>query len=65
MPKYNAWKADAKCDPIEGTDRVLEGPSKRWVAAHIAAEEKVTITPGAQIVRLLDGTFWCISKLAN
>ena len=27
--KYNAWKAKSNGEPIEGTDRILTGVSKR------------------------------------
>ena len=61
--KYNAWKADKNCNPIEGTDRIFTAKSKRSVIKHLAHEEGVEILPGALIVKCKDGTFWNASKI--
>ena len=63
MKRYNAWKADEKCNPIEGTDRILVGQSKRAVIKHLADEEGVKHQHNDMIVRCKDGTIWCVSQL--
>lgn len=45
MKKYNVWKADSNGNPIEGTDRVISGISKRAMIKHLAHEEGVNIAP--------------------
>jgi hypothetical protein len=57
--QYNAWKANSKGDPIEGTDRILTAISKRSVMKHLAHEEGVEYQHNDMIVRCNDGTFWC------
>lgn len=61
--KYQAWKAGPKCEPIEGTDRILTGESKRAVLKHLAYEEGVEHMHNDMIVRCKDGTMWLVSKL--
>jgi hypothetical protein len=34
--KYNAWKAKSNGEPIERTDRILTGVSKRAIIKHLA-----------------------------
>ena len=60
LKKFNAWKADSKGNPIEGTDRILTGVSKRAVLKHIACEEKVDIQHNDMIVKLPNGDCWCV-----
>jgi hypothetical protein len=62
--KYHAWKAKAStCEPIEGTDRILKGKSKRAVLDHLAYEENVVRQHYSLVVRCTDGTFWCVSEI--
>lgn len=61
--KYNAWKADSFCNPIEGTDRILIGESKRRIIQHLAFEEGVKHQHNDMLVRCKDGTMWCVEKL--
>lgn len=60
--QYNVWKSKSNGNPIEGTDRILEGISKRAIMKHLAYEEGVEYQHNDMIVRCNDGTFWC-SKL--
>jgi hypothetical protein len=60
--KFNVWRADANCNPIESTDKVYVGPSKRWIMKHIAYENGVKINHGDLIVRLPNGEMYCASE---
>lgn len=60
--RYLAWKSDSSCNPIAGTDRILEGKSVRWILQHLAYEEKVEHNHNDVIVRCKDGTFWNVSS---
>lgn len=62
---YNAWKAKTNGEPIEGTDRLLTGSSKRAIIAHLAHEEGVNHQHNDVLVRCLDGTVWCVSEIRN
>lgn len=61
--RYNAWKAKPNGDPIENTDRILNGVSKRAIIKHLAYEEGVNHNHNDMIVRCKDGTIWCVSKI--
>lgn len=61
--KYSVWLADSSCNPIEGTDRILLGPSQRWIMKHLAYESGVEYRPNSLIVRLPNGNFWNASKI--
>jgi hypothetical protein len=61
--RYNAWKAKSNGDPIEGTDRILTGVSKRAVIKHLAFEEGVNHQHNDIIVRCKDGTMWFVSQI--
>lgn len=61
--RYNVWLADSKCTPIEGTDRIITGPSQRWIMRHLAYENGVEYKPNMLIVRLPNGNFWNASKI--
>lgn len=63
LKKYNAWKAKSNCEPIEGTDRILTGFSKRSIIKHLAFEEGVEYKHNDMIVKLQDGTIWCVSEI--
>ena len=63
MNKYNAWKADSNLEPIEGTDRIIKGKSKRAVIKLLAYEEGVPHMHNDMIVRCTDGTIWCVIKI--
>lgn len=63
MKKFNVWKAKSNDEPIDGTDRLLVGVSKRAVIKHLAYEEGVKHTPNDMIVRCKDGTVWCASQI--
>ena len=63
--KYNVWKTDSKCNPIEGTDKIMRAPSKRWLMNHIAYENGVEILHGSLIVRLPNGDMWTATKRNN
>lgn len=63
MNRYNAWKAKPNCEPIEGTDRILTGVSKRAILKHLAYEEKVEYQHNDMIVRCKDGNMWCVTKI--
>jgi len=61
--KYNAWKAKSNGDPIDGTDRILTGVSKRAIIKHLTFEEGVKHQHNDMIVRCKDGTMWCVSQI--
>lgn len=61
--KYNVWKAKSNGEPIEGTDRILTGVSKRAIIKHLAFEEGVEHQHNDMIVRCKDGTTWCVSQI--
>ena len=61
--KYNAWKAKPNCDPIEGTDKILSGTSKRATLDHLAFEEGVKRGHNEMLVRCNDGMLWFVSKI--
>lgn len=61
--RYNAWKAKSNADPIEGTDRILNGVSKRAIIKHLSFEEGVEHQHNDTIVRCKDGTMWCVSQI--
>lgn len=61
--KYSAWKANLNGEPIEGTDRILSGVSKRAIIKHLAFEEGVEHQHNDMIVRCKDGTTWCVSQI--
>jgi hypothetical protein len=48
---YIAWKTDSKLEPIEGTDRVLKGSSRKSIVKHITYEEGVIYKEGDIMVR--------------
>ena len=57
--KINVWKCDKNLESIFGTDRILVGPSKRWVMKHVASEEGDNVlSVGVGIVRLKNGESW-------
>jgi len=62
MKKFNVWKTTPNGDPIEGTDKIYTGPSKRWIIKHIAYENNVKIRTGALIVKLPNGEMFCASE---
>jgi hypothetical protein len=61
--RYLAWKADSKCNPIEGTDRILTGVSKRAILKHLAYEEDVEHQHNNMVVKCKDGNMWFVSQL--
>ena len=61
--KFNVWKAKPNGDPIEGTDYLMDAPSKRWALKHIAYENKIVQPHNSMIVRLPSGEFWCVSEI--
>jgi hypothetical protein len=61
--KYNAWKANSNGDPIEGTDRIFTGVSKRAIIKHLAFDEDVEHQHNDLLVRCKDGTIWCVSQI--
>ena len=61
--KYNAWKAKSNGDPIEGTDRIFTGISKRAVIKHLAFQEGVKSRHNDMMVRCKDGTVWHVSRI--
>jgi hypothetical protein len=63
LNRYNAWKADSKCEPIPDTDRVFTGKSKRAVVKHLAYEEGVENMHNDILVKCKDGTTWFVSKI--
>jgi len=63
LNRYNAWKADSKCNPIPDTDRIFTGKSKRAVVKHLAYEEGVEHLHNDSTVKCKDGTIWCVSKI--
>ena len=56
--KYYIWKTNSSCEPIEGSNRILEGPSERWIIKHIAHENGIKVLPNAKLVRLENGDMW-------
>lgn len=63
MKTYNVWRSKPNCEPIEGTDKVYSGKSKRSVMKHVAWENKVEINEGDIIVRLPNGEFFSCSLI--
>jgi len=61
--RYNAWKTNDNFEPIEGTDRILTGPSKRWIVKHLASEEGVEYKNDIMMVKCKDDTLWFVSKI--
>jgi len=61
--KYSAWKANSNGDPIEGTDRIFTGVSKRSIIKHLAFEEDVEHQHNDVLVKCKDGTIWCVSQI--
>lgn len=55
---YNIWKCNSNCEPIEGTDRIIKGPSLRWIMRQIAFENKVDPNQSYPIVKLSNGEFY-------
>lgn len=62
IKKYNAWKCDSNANPIEGTDRIISGRSKRAILKHLAYEEGVEYIHNSMILRLPNGEFWAVSS---
>ena len=60
--KFNIWRAKSNGDPIDGTDYIMNAPSKRWALKHIAYENNVELPHNSMIVRLPNGEFWCASE---
>ena len=63
MNRYNAWKSKPNGYPIEGTDRIFTGVSKRAIIKHLAYEEGVEHKHNDVIVRCKDGTMWSVIKI--
>lgn len=63
MPRYNAWKSQGNCEPIEGTDRTLEAKTKRLAIRHLAYEEGIKWEYNDMQVICKDGTRWNIQKI--
>lgn len=62
--KFLVWKADSKCNPIENTDRILIGPSKRWIFNYLATEEKIKLNlHNGTVLRLPNGEMWCAVRI--
>jgi len=57
---YFVWKANSNGDPIEGTDRVLSGSSKKSVVKHLAYEEGVQYNEGDILVRCKNDDIWLV-----
>ena len=39
LNRYNVCKTNKNCEPIEGSDRIITGVSRRAIATHLANEE--------------------------
>lgn len=61
--KYSVWLADSKCNPINGTDRIMIGPSKKYVLKYLAYEENITYQGWESLISLPNGNRWCVSFL--
>jgi hypothetical protein len=61
--KYNIWKADQKCAPIEGTNYILDAPTKRWALDHVAHINGVKRGHNDMVVKMPNGEFWCASEI--
>lgn len=64
MNKYNCWKVNCKCEPIPGTDRIIIGPSKRWILRQLAFEENVPYSHNDMIIKLPNGDMWCVQQIS-
>ena len=58
--KYSVWLADARCNPIDGTDRVMIGPSIKYVLKYLAYEENVIFQGWESSIKLANGNRWCV-----
>ncbi len=58
--KYFVWKTNSNGEPIDGTDRVLTGSSKKSVVKHLAYEEGVQYTEGDILVKCKNGDVWFV-----
>jgi len=61
LKRYNVWKSNSNSDPIDGTDRTLTGPSKRWIMRQITYENNIKYN-NELIVRLPNGCFYNCSQ---
>ena len=61
--KYQVWKTDSKCEPINGTDRVMSGSNRKSVVKHLAYEEGVTYKEGDILVKCKNGDIWFVRNI--
>ena len=65
MRNYTPFKADSKGNPIEGTDRIFTGESRRKCLSLLAFEEGIKLNPNDICVRLPNGDSWFVYYLSN
>lgn len=65
LNRYNVFKTNKNCEPIEGSDRIITGLSRRAIAKHLAYEEGVEMPANSYIVRCKDGSIWHVSHKLN
>jgi hypothetical protein len=58
--KYHAWRANSKCEPIDGTDRFLMGSNRKSIVKHLAQEEGVPYKEGDILVKCTNGDIWFV-----
>jgi len=61
--KFEAWKSDSKCNPIENTERNFTGPNREFVLKFLAFEEGVELKPGSIHVECQDGSRWNVHRI--
>ena len=61
LNRYNVCKTNKNCEPIEGSDRIITGVSRRAITKHLAYEEGVEIPANICIVRCKDDNIWHVS----
>lgn len=61
--KYNVWRTDSHCAPIEGTDKYYWGKSARWVMQHVAYELGIKLEVGGLVIRMPDGDMYFCQRV--
>lgn len=61
--KYSVWLADSNGRPIDGTDRTMIGPSKKYILKYLAVEENISYKGWESFIIRPNGDRWCVCFL--
>lgn len=63
LNRYDAWKVNSDGLPVDDKERIFKSVSAKYVLRLLAYEEGVEYNGLSSILRLKDGSFWCVRFL--